>query len=265
MVSFIDISNNKNFVLKRIKALDLEEQILLIFDYVANIIANNSNINVLVPKENYLINKKFINQGFCKDQYYDRIALLQSLAFGTSISEASDIDLHQRSKRSNKYEHIYGKLKLKNTGLTRKIIQNMSLHEDLIKLVAFDTFINNSDRSNPNIIYDQNNNRYYGIDHLAAFADRDLSSHALRQISSFMKCLNKKEKATLCLYKNTLEKLYNNFPPEKIIELIDSYLDRYFPEYKLDRFASEKINKIYSNIKKNYVDTKKLLDYLVNL
>ncbi len=243
-----DQASNEDWVLKQVLNPDPEEQILLLFDYVCTIIANNNDIPI--PEQSYLIPVDWIH----KDKIFnDRIAMLQILATGKQCEDLTT------------QEHI--NIRQKN-GLTIEILDNISKHQDLIKIAAFDTFVNNRDRSKPNLFYDQAGDHYCGIDHLAAFSNNEdtqlLSCMTTEFINKYSYHFTIEQQHTLTIYRDALQRLYDTFPPERIIKEINKALINFPSEYQLDKpnckiIIQEKIIRRFDRIKANHSATKKLL------
>ncbi len=129
----------------------------------------------------------------------------------------------------------------KKRGLRIRAIQDMSLHQDLPRILAFDTFIGNSDRSNNNLFYDRKTNHFCGIDLELAFKlpnswdlnddwdirdlnSRDLSKIAGDRVEQFISnktIFTLSELRGLIIYNETLKELLEKNPPEKLHELLD--------------------------------------------
>lgn len=80
-------------------------------------------------------------------------------------------------------------------GLTLTVIQEMPKHSDLSGIVALDTFVDNADRSPPNLFYDSFNS--------------NLAKEAYRQLQTLLDkgiILSLTEKDALAKYIHTLEK-----------------------------------------------------------
>jgi hypothetical protein len=159
------------YILKQIHNESMNEQFLLINDAIASTIGYDAGIHV---NEVFFI--PYTNAKHIKI-YPDRAATLHSYISGKDLEQelpvylTDDFIIHQRiinvesiwQKRWPLHEH--------QQGFTQIILENMSLHEDLPPIVALDTFLGNSDRSLPNIIYNKSNNHFYGIDQAAVFGN----------------------------------------------------------------------------------------------
>ena len=134
---------------------------------------------------------------------------------------------------------------------------SMSLHCELPKIVAFDTFVCNSDRSLPNIFYNKIENKFYGIDHAAAFTDKCLSVLAIDRLkelesSGFFKNCDKRVIDGLKSYRGTLITLYEKITLSFVAE-------------NLKKHAGSMSNRAIWHTEafnKNYEHTKKLIDVI---
>jgi len=262
VVTFLEDAEGRQYVLKQIKLDSLDEQISLIKEYVVAKVGKAAHIPIA---KTYMIPKEWQNSA---KPYKDKAAILQIKVPGKILRELKDggvISIHQKnySKYTKEmWETRFGVLSPSEKGLTRSVLQSMIQHEDLIKLVAFDTFINNSDRSAPNVIYDDKEDRYYGIDHFSAFSNRSLAAHALRQISDYKAPLTSKEKEGLVTYLEVLKTLHKHFTPEKISSEIDKMLALHFPEYEKNEDAKDRVQFYKKMIAENYEDVRKLIQLL---
>ena len=158
------------------------------------------------------------------------------LAFPGKTFEEEVATLHTFIPGKNRRHAFSQKLSLKQyikkvtekrQGLTRRVIHDMSLHHDLIRIVALDTFVSNSDRASSNIFFHKETNRYYGIDLELAFklpSRRDLGRVACYQIEWFIKNninFSSAELRGLKKYNKILKKLLKKNPPQKLHVLLD--------------------------------------------
>jgi hypothetical protein len=248
-VRFVVDKHNHNYVLKQIKNSNLTEQARVIFEYISAALANQ--VNIPMP-QTYLIPQGWHHQA---KPYADRVAILQRMVHGKE-APINMVYIKQESLLSE------NKLAIKDAGLKREIVNYMSLSDDLIKLVALDTFTSNVERSNNNLFYDSNSQHYYGIGGLAAFSSTQLPNYALHQVASYNKQLLPEERASLKSYHEILEKLYDKFPPDKINEYIENAVHTYFKEHTHSQELKEFLGSKKLAIKKDYSDTKKLITYL---
>jgi len=228
VVKLVKNEDDLYFILKQIVILDLDEQFLLIRDLVA------SEIGVIcgIP-----INKVFIYPAVATDDirfYHDRAATIHSFVQGISLDEEfpeilfKNFTLQQKFINPNSPWQKNNPLKENQQGLTQKIIESMALHSDLPKIVAFDTFVGNADRSYPNIFYDKSTDKFYGIDNAAAFNCRNLPLLAIERIKelqagNFFNNCDTTIMRGLKLYHETLIKLYENIEPKFVQESLQKY------------------------------------------
>ncbi len=220
-ISFLRDSSKNEFVIKQVKDPSPDEQFLLVLDalgcHIAEQIGVSMNRVSLIPPSVSHIGKKLPSFP----------ATLHTLAKGLSITEETSpyhlIDIHQRYRKENSpMWKKWGPLPLEETGLTRRIIQNMAKHPDLPKIVALDTFLGNADRSAPNLFYDEESDRFCGIDMAAAF-NTELAKEACGQIASMEGPFSQAEKAALKEYVSTLEILLKKYPAEELERLLLEY------------------------------------------
>lgn len=261
IIKFIKDKDNNLHIIKQIKDESLEEQFLLLNDFIACQIGYHININInkvfLIPRNILSSFKIFPN----------RAATLHLCVPGKNIEPLPDFlpswfTIHQKS--NSIWQKAYH-LKPEHQGLTQEIIESMSLHNDLPPIVALDTFVGNADRSEPNLFYCNKSKCFYAIDLAAAF-NTNLAEIAIIRISEliknnyFKKCkpqiLN-----TLKVYRDTLDKLYCNYSDNKIIKYFQDYYSLIFTESNYieikNRFEFQK-----NIITKNYIATKKLIDII---
>lgn len=226
IVSLLIDQNNNKSIIKQIKNQDFCEQFLLITDLVASQIGFNAGISVnsvsLVPASIKSKTKK----------YQNRAATLHSYAFGKNLESLPAFlpdwfSLHQRIIQENSIWQKKYPLKPEMQGLTLKIIESMQFHQGLPALVAFDTFIGNADRSEPNIFYCSELHKFTGIDHAAAFSN-NLAELALSRLEE----LDKRNYFNTCspsiihslrTYTDTLEKLIYMYKPNDIFLQLEKY------------------------------------------
>lgn len=221
------ISSIKDFmgnhrILKQIKDPSLDEQFLLVLDALGCFLAKEHNIPMnrvtLIPAGMQFSAKRFPN----------RPASLHSIAPGAASSTAAPwpgFTLHQRNrKKDSPWYKKFGPLSAEETGLTKLVIEQMSMHKDLPLIAALDTFTGNADRSDPNIFYDKETDSFCGIDMAAAFTT-NLGKPACAQIHRLFACnlLHEKERSALSLYRDTLRCLLADYPVEKLHALLSIF------------------------------------------
>lgn len=213
-LSWLEDDEGNAYVLKQIKDLDPSEQFLLVVDATANQIGYRLGISVnrvqVIPP----------GIDFPGKSLKDYPATLHTKVEGISAEDLlpwEGFTIHQKVRKPNSWMYKkWGPLNEAQKGLTQAVIKTISQHPDLQKIVALDTFVGNSDRSNPNIFYDHKNHQFYGIDMAASFGTH-LALIAHNQLMS------SHPKIALPMFLETLEKLYNQIPPECMNELMNQY------------------------------------------
>lgn len=205
----------KNTTIKQIRSNDSREQFLLVIDAVAHHMAEEiglaTNRVSMIPAGVECVGKR--------DVMYP--ATQHSIASGCSVEDISDslfedFDIHQRRKERNSYP----------AGLHEGILRCLIKYPALIPLVAFDTFCCNTDRSNPNIFYDVEHNKFCGIDMAASFRKPCLGYFACCFIKRLL--LNKiivdaELREVLIQYRDALINYSLFFPPSYQINLLATY------------------------------------------
>jgi hypothetical protein len=259
-----DNTNQQEWIYKQISDQSPDDQIVIVWERIASEIASTLNIPI---NQVFLISPDDDFEYSFIPKYPGSLHLKVS---GENVEKKlpwEDFDIHQKI-RSPFMTHRLGPLQRENIGLRKIIIQNMGKHEDLAKLVALDTYLGNNDRSALNTFYDAKNNAFYGIDmgncltgNLPLYADENLRKIIEEKIE-----LSKEEKAGLDIYKKTLELLVLQFPPTRIIELLEHSLKKagFSKENNLlwNTHVEQKIQNWKNQIDANYKSTVKLLSTL---
>jgi len=163
------------------------------------------------------------------------------------------IDLKQKKKRVSNNVTI-------PRGLAQKIITSMAVHSDLPKIVAFDTFIGNADRSKENLFYNKNTNRFFGID-LERSLTYNLCEIVRKQIEKIIQdktlSFTKKEIKGLAIFQSTLRSLVKHNSPEKSLEKINNLIK--IAEFYGNNISNNKLGHINSMIVEGYADAEKLV------
>lgn len=221
------VSDGKNiYIVKQITDPSTPEQLLLVTDAICSTIGTACAIQV-----NHV---SFIpyNVGAHLKIYPDRAATLHTYVSGTDLESSmpkaladKDFTLHQRIiKKDCPWQKKYP-VASNRQGLTQDIIESMSFHKALPSLVALDTFIGNADRSLPNILYDEQKNSFFGIDHAAglhtvlAFESCERIQELIRD--DYFKICSTEIKNSLQLYKNSLVQLAHAFNPPIVRKMLD--------------------------------------------
>lgn len=219
---FFSVSNGDKYVLKQIKDAAPDEQFLLVLDSVGSGIAEEMGF----PTNRVRIIPAYTNSNFKK--YPNLPATVHTFVRGIRTDEDHTyypgIDIQQRFRlKGTPMYQKYGPLSPEDTGLSRSVIRNMSKHPDLATIVAFDTFLGNADRSKPNLFYCPECDRFVGIDQASVFRF-NLASEAFRQIRTLSEKrvkLSFEEVRALKRYRDTLLKLYTNYPLDRLEQILD--------------------------------------------
>ena len=196
-------------------------------------------------------------------------ATIHTLVPGCQLSEL---------KESNPYYRLYIKqdnnleLPEEKLGLNRKVIANMSLHPDLAKLVALDTFLSSESRHTGNCFYDEKSDHFYVIDMDQIYnsgKNRALcTSLACYQIKRMLKNKSIKfsvhEIEALKRYKATLKKLIKNFPPKKLHNKMYDFA-REAGFHSRSKIYSHGVKKLMFNVNLAYKEVNKLVIFLNKL
>ena len=145
--------------------------------------------------------------------YKKRMATLHTFTPGKSLRGSGDypeVDIKQFSQGRKLF------------GITRNIIDNMSLSPNLAKIVALDTFTGSTNHSRGNIFFDKESNDFYGIDLKRAFL-QNLSRLAYENIKKMYaaKSFTSRQIDALKIYRDTLKKLIVKNPPGDICRNLD--------------------------------------------
>lgn len=250
LLTVVEQPTGEQYIVKQIRDKTPFEQLLLINDLCASEIG----ITCGIP-----LNKvSLISSGvsFPGKLILDCPATLHKVVPGISADESlpwEGFSIHQRFHRPANLERVYGKLPDDEKGLTDEVLYHMQKHPDLIKIVAFDTFVGNGDRSNPNIFYDANSNQFWGIDMAASFR-----SNLAKIVHTRMQ--NSDELKLPKAFFATLRKLHKNYPPKELNSLlINSVIkSKYFLQHHTE--AWERVFRQLKNFSVNYEEVTKILD-----
>lgn len=226
LLTLIEDLSGKQFILKQIMNEDSSEQLLLLVDLCASQIGIACQIPVnkvsLIPA-----NTKFPGKTLCHLP-----ATLHEVVPGIAVEDQlpwEDFSVHQRFHRPIEFERIWGALPPGRKGLTDEVLNHMKKHSDLIKIVAFDTFVGNGDRSNPNLFYDKVSNQFWGIDMAASFHSplAKIVKEKMRNTHHFV---------LPQLFLQTLEELHLKFPTKMVAHLLMNYVlqSKYFHQHDQD-------------------------------
>lgn len=261
---FLEDKHKQQWIFKQITEPAPDDQMVIVLEELASDIAEQLNIPInvckLVSSDKPFTHRIF--QGFpgslhkkVPGQCVEDIATL------------SDLDLHQKF-RTPYMVAAKGPLAPEEIGLRRKTITSMGKHRDLPKIVALDTFIGNIDRSQPNLFYDAKNDGFYGIDMGNSLMANlpELALKRLKQAADEGVVFTKEEKEALKIYKNTLDALIQQFPPTKLIAMLENLLQIAGIQSNntalWNEDAEQKLAKWNRQIRQNYNHTILLTEYL---
>ena len=121
-----------------------------------------------------------------------------------------------------------GNVSHKVGGFTRVLVSRMSLHEDLPKIIALDTFVANHDRHRGNYFYDEETDRFFAIDFEVAFR----KNLAEKVYQSFIEMIEDKnlifsaeEIEGFVIYRDMLKRLIDKYNPKLLRFCINELID----------------------------------------
>lgn len=251
------------FILKQINDPSLDEQFLLINDCVASQIGHATG----VPINQVLFIPYDVAQHL--KPYPERAATLHTYVPGKDLESElpscvqKDFILQQRVINPNSPWQKKFPLAEHQQGLTQTIIESMGARADIPAIVALDTFVGNSDRSLPNIFYDQDSDTFHGIDQAAAFS-KELPKLAHRRIKAliesgyFKNCAPEIIKG-LCIYREVLRQLHRDYNPDTIIQNMQQLASHLAPDACNSPAIQARLLHHATIIKHNYSDIEQLL------
>ncbi len=147
--------------------------------------------------------------------YKKRIATLHTFMPGKSLrctGQYPKVDIKQ-----------FGGSKI--LGITRSIIDHMSLSANLAQIVALDTFTGSTNHSRGNIFFDKESKDFYGIDLKRAFL-KNLSRLAYENIKIMYaaKSFTSRQIDALKIYRGTLKELISKNPPGDICRHLNALI-----------------------------------------
>lgn len=209
----VEDSKGTRYLIKWILSPDPDEQALLVIDCCAAQMAEELSIPVnqvrLLPP--------------CEEH---GLATLHKWAPGRACDEQvpwEGFSLQQRYREPGSLQwQRWGPLDATKCGLSRTVIYHMSRHPDLPVIAALDTFLGNADRSLPNLFYDEETDRFMGIDMAASFR-RPLAEIAIERLEELVtEGFSEAELAGLHIYRNTLQRLAEATPPARMEACLQS-------------------------------------------
>ena len=182
--------------------------------------------------------------------YKKRMATLHTFTPGKSLQSINypKVDIQQFNKRRKVF------------GLTRDVINHMSLSPNLAQIVAFDTFTGSKNRSRVNVFFDEESNDFYGIDLKKAFL-RNLGHSAYINIKKMYaeKKFTSRQIDALTIYRDTLKKLIAKNPPSDICKKLDALVKTTKLNNKYVLLTSHSVKECKVMIFQNYDSAKKLV------
>lgn len=248
-------SQGEKYIVKQAKTSDFRP---LVVSYVASIMGQKIGIPI-----GYSVFLAPSPEGMSLELPLKPILVEKHVPGKPCSEEDEEFRIQQRSRSPETKEEMdqkYGEIPESRKGLSEKVIRTMSQHPDLPKIVAFDTFINNADRSPPNLFYDSSEDRYWGIDQGAAFENKNLAGTALKQLKNMPHFVEKQRKC-LIVYKETLELLYEQFPPDTVYSLLINALGKLSIKED-DALWATQLERWKTRLENNYQSTKELIDFL---
>jgi len=201
-----DLLYKKKYCVKQYHAAD--RIFLSLKEVLISGIAESADVPVNCVR---LISEETFFPGKC---YNKRMATLHTFTPGKSLRSSGNypgIDIKQFSKEKKLF------------GITKNIVDHMSLSPNLAKIVALDTFTGSTNHSRGNIFFDQESNDFFGIDLKRAFL-QNLSRLAYENIKKMYatKSFTSRQIDTLKIYCDTLKKLITKNPPGNVCRNLDT-------------------------------------------
>jgi len=167
----------------------------------------------------------------------------------------------------DKKRTLYRKIMIKQAvyGFNREMIYWMSLHKDLVTIIALDIFLCNHDRHRRNLFYNSKTDSFYAIDmdllfefKLARFACINFRRMSARDIST----LKTKEIVALVQLRKLLERLVNDHDPERMIQVFNALVKEsglHECSFLNAKIVNAQVSAAQNMIRENYQDTKELI------
>ncbi|MCX5925409.1 MAG: hypothetical protein NT124_03930 [Candidatus Dependentiae bacterium] len=258
-IAILNCKNSKKFIVKQDTRDLLTWHIITVRDKLGSYIAQSAGV---------LANRvEIIPAGFTfpGKVAIDVPATLHDFIPGIPVNKLPDSLQKFKGKIKQRVDDYFPK---NQCGLNRSVIAHMAEHEDLSKMVAFDTFIANTDRGTKNYFYDRKSNHFYAIDLESSF-NHNLAFYACQCIDSLIKSkvnLSPKELQALIVYRKTLNLLIQNNSPEDMYKkMIDFALQGNIISRSFRFSVLDRLKKYESSIKANYNACKKLVRLLDRL
>lgn len=156
----------------------------------------------------------------------------------------------------------------KKWGLSREVIQSMTIHPDLPVMVGFDTFIACADRHKGNYFFCAERDHFYLID-LESSWNKDLAFYACRYILSLLSHgsdLSAKELEALKIYRDTIKNLLYHYSPESLYKkMVECTVRGGLITRTLKKNVGAELLKYERTIRENYSSCQKLVRLLDKL
>ena len=214
IATVIDKEKNK-FIVKQ-KENNLPESALIpIIETITGYIAETNDIPInkvrIIPTGVYFPGKKYLNMP----------ASLHTFISGKLVS-------NMKGKFFNFSQFS------SSEGLSFDLICIMALHEDLPRIIAFNTFIGNTDQSTNNLFYDPISQRFYGIDLEFSFKTnrcRNTCNNACKFLKDVISSHNTyillpSEINGLCIFRDTVKGILENHTPKELHLLLDLLIEQ---------------------------------------
>lgn len=256
-ISLLKKSSGDEWLIKQRKGFALTDQFMCVLETLGTRMAETAGILCnhveLVPHDSCQQYKRFKNQP----------ATLHEKVPGKPphlTHEFGHLNIHQNAS------HNCGK----ECGLVLKVIRDMATHPALPRIVAFDTYIGNSDRTHVNILYDAQTKNFYAIDFGYSF-DTNLAAIALRNLRELDRRgthFTQRELRALESYKEVLEELLQEFKPDFMYKHLHSIavMAGFFSKKSALREGKKEVEARLAHHKKflnrTYTSTQRLVLYL---
>ena len=220
-IYFIRDHEGRRYVIKQDKAYSLKAEFQVVFEmlsaYMAQCVGVSAHEVELLP----------IGLSFPGKVILERPATIHTFVPGSTLRERKNISFSRFSIKQG------GRPQSSAKGLTKRVIESMSFHQDLPPIVALDTFIANRDRNKANLIYDKQSDRFYAIDmaliYDLRYEDLYLPEIAIYNIKAMVKnkvLFNKSELMAIQQYREVLLDLLELFPSERIYSLLWDFTEQ---------------------------------------
>jgi hypothetical protein len=197
--------------------------------------------------------------------YPDKLATLHTFAPGSNKTHDFPYSIHLE-------QYLKARFSARDRGLTMRVINDMSQHDDLPPMVAGNTFVSNPDQSGNNMFWDARTERWTGIDMELAYKlplSRNLSEVGYYQIDKFLKTpgfsLSRQQFKALEYYNAVLQGLLDNNHPNDICQLLKNIAEYAHVAFshKTNAIRSDhSLQDYYEKINAQYNSSKKLVKHI---